>query len=126
MIEYHRTEFEITDGSYYNECRNNTINHVIKGFYDLRKKLKQEKNPAQMVIKLLMGSMYGKTITKPVGTYTIVKDSRDDFGKCISYNYNYIDSVIEVNGQFCNKKVKPVLSHFDYVHCGVEISNMST
>ena len=36
-----------------------------------------------MVIKLLMGSMYGKTIIKPVGTHTIVKDDRDDFEKYI-------------------------------------------
>ena len=47
-----------------------------------------------MVIKLLMNSMYGKAINKPVGTYTIVKDNRDDFENCISYKYNYIDSVI--------------------------------
>ena len=52
-----------------------------------------------------MGSMYGKTIIKPVETDTIVKDNRDDFEKCISYNYNYIDSVIEVNGKFYIKKV---------------------
>ena len=82
------------DGYYYNEGRNNTINHVIKYLYDLRTTLKQENNPAQMVIKLLMNSMYGKTIIKPVETYTIVKDTRYDFEKCISYNYNYIDSVI--------------------------------
>ena len=31
-----------------------------------------------MVIKLLMSSMYGKTIIKPVETYTIVKDNRDN------------------------------------------------
>ena len=49
-----------------------------------------------MVIKLLMGSMYGKTIIKPVKTYTIVKDNRGDFEKQFPYNYNYIDSVIEV------------------------------
>ena len=35
-----------------------------------------------MVIKLLMNSVYGKTIIKPVGTYTIVKDDRDDLEKC--------------------------------------------
>ena len=29
-----------------------------------------------MVIKLLMNSMHGKTIIKPVETYTIVKDNR--------------------------------------------------
>ena len=79
-----------------NEGRNNTINHVIKDLYDFRKFKKQEKYTAQMIIKLLMNSMYGKTIIKPVETDTIVKDNRDDFGKCTSYNYNYNDSVIEV------------------------------
>ena len=50
-----------------------------------------------MIIKLLMNSMYDKTIIKPVETYTVVKDNIDDFEKYISYSYNYIDSVIEVN-----------------------------
>ena len=45
--------------------------------------------------------------------------------KYISYNYNYIDSVIEVNWDFYINKVKSILSHFNYVYCGVEISNMS-
>ena len=57
-----------------------------------------------MVIKLLMNSMYGKTIIKPVGTDTIVKGNKDDFEKDVSYNYNYSDSVIEVNGtHYINK-----------------------
>ena len=63
-----------------------------------------------------MNSMYGKTIIKPVETDTIVTDNRDDFEKYISHNYNYIDSVIEVNGKFYIKKAKPILSHFNYVH----------
>ena len=58
-------------------------------------------------------------------TYTIVKDSRDDSEKYNSYNYSYIDSVIEVNGKYYIKKVKPILSHFNYVYCDVDISNMS-
>ena len=49
--------------------------------------------------------MYGKTIIKPVETDTIVKDNRGDFEKYHSYNYNYLDSVIEVNGKFYIKKV---------------------
>ena len=51
-----------------------------------------------MIVKLLMNSMYGKTIIKPVETDTVVKANRDDFGKHISYNCNNIGSVIEVNG----------------------------
>ena len=115
-IEHHQAEFEIIDGYYYDQGRNNTINHVIEDLYNLRLKLKQDKNPAQIVIKLLMNSMYGKTIIKPVETDTTVKDNKDDFAKYISYNYNYIDSVIEVSGKSCIKKVKSILSH-----CGVEI-----
>ena len=83
LIVYHKAEFENSDGYYYNEDRNNTINHVIKDLYDLRNKVKQYNNPAQMVIKLLMNSMYGNTIIKPVETYTIGKDNRDDFEKNI-------------------------------------------
>ena len=53
-----------------------------------------------------MNSMYGKTIIKPVETDTIVKYNKEDLGTYISYNYNYIDSVIDVNGTYYIKKVK--------------------
>ena len=87
--------------------------------------MKKDKNPAQIVINLLMNSMYGKAIIKPVETYTIVKDNKDYFGKCCSYNYDYTDSVLEFNGTYYIKQVKPILSHYNYVHCGVEILSMS-
>ena len=45
--------------------------------------------------------------------------------KYVSYNYNYIDSVIGVNGIYYTKQVKSCLSHYDYDHCGVEILSMS-
>ena len=51
-----------------------------------------------------MHSMYDKTIIKPVETDTIVKDNKHYSEKYISLNYNYIDSVIEVNGKFYIKK----------------------
>ena len=51
-----------------------------------------------------MNSMYGRTINKPVETDTIVKGNRGDFEKYISYNHNYIDSVIEISGKSYIKK----------------------
>ena len=99
IITYHEAEFEIIDGYYYDQGINNTINHVIEDVYNLRLKSKQDKHPAQIAIKLLMNSMHGKTIIKPVETYTIVKDNINYFEKYVSYNYNYIESVIEVNGK---------------------------
>lgn len=47
-----------------------------------------------------MNSMYGNTMTKPAETDTIIKDNKDDFGKHVSYNYYYIDSVQEVNENY--------------------------
>ena len=49
--------------------------------------------------------MYGRTVIKPIETDTIVKDNRNDFEKHISYNSNYIGSVIEVNGKFYINKL---------------------
>ena len=73
IITFHEAEFEIIDGYCYGQGRNNTINHVIEDLYNLKLKMKQDKNPAQVVIKLLMNSMYGKTIIKYVESGTIVK-----------------------------------------------------
>ena len=47
------------------------------------------------------------------------------FEKYISYNYNYIDSVIEISDKYYIKNVKSILSHSNYVHCGAGILNMS-
>ena len=46
IIEYHQAECEIIDGYYYDQGRNNTTNHVIQDLYNLRLKMKQDKNPS--------------------------------------------------------------------------------
>ena len=58
-------------------------------------------------------------------TDTIIKDSQHDFEKYVSLSYTYIDSALEVNGRYYIKKVKPVMSHYNYVHAGAEILSMS-
>ena len=79
VIEFQKASSEITDGYYFNEGRNETINHVIEYLYSLRLRLQKDKNPAQVVIKLLTNSMYGKTIIKPIETDTIITYSHHDF-----------------------------------------------
>ena len=36
LITFHEAEFEIIDGYYYDQGRNNTINHVIEDLYNLK------------------------------------------------------------------------------------------
>ena len=43
----------------------------------------------------------------------------------MSYNYNFIESVLEVDERCYVKNIKSILSHYNYVHCGVEILPMS-
>ena len=43
--------------------------------------MKKDNNPARVVIKLLMNSLYGKTIIKPIDTDTIITDSQHDSEK---------------------------------------------
>ena len=42
----------------------------------------------------------GKTIIEPIETDTIIKNSRGDFEKYTSLNYNYTESVLEANGLY--------------------------
>ena len=104
-ITFHDAQFEIIDGYYYTDGRNETINHVIEDLYSLRLKLTNDENPAEMVIKLLMNSMYGNTIIKLIETDTVVKDNQTDFEKYMSYNYNCIESVLKVDDRYYIQKL---------------------
>ena len=64
-----------------------------------------------MVIKSLMNSMYGKTIIKPIETDTVVIDNQNGFEKYMSYNHNYIESVLKVDDRYYIKKVKSLFYH---------------
>ena len=51
----------------------------------MRREVKNTKNPAQLVTKEIMKSMYGKTIWKPNETETVVK-TEQDFNKYVCFN----------------------------------------
>ena len=104
LIEFQKADFEIIDGYYFDEGRNNKMKDVIQHLYDTRIKFKNEKNPAQVAIKLLMNSMYGKTILKPIKTQTIIKDGVEAYGKYVGYNYNHIESITQVGDRYFIKK----------------------
>ena len=63
MITFHEAGFEVIGGYYFNSGRHNETNNVIKNLYGLRLQLKSNNNPARVVIKLLVNSMYGQIIT---------------------------------------------------------------
>ena len=131
-IRFQKVKYEILDGYYYNEGRQDNISNVIQKLFKTRKAYKDEKdeegndkpNPAEKVIKLLMNSVYGKTIMKPIDSDTkVVPDF--DFERYTLRHYNYIKDSIKVGNHHYIKVIKSVDKHFNYVHCGVEVLSMS-
>jgi len=129
LIEFHKIEFDIIDGYYYDEGRNYNLRNVIDFVFNERLKMKKEGNPLQEVYKLIMNSAYGKTLQKS-HPETIEFKNENTIDKFVDKNYNYIKSYLELHSEGSFKKYlvkmeKGIENHFNNAHCGVEVLAMS-
>ena len=129
LIEFHNIEFDIIDGYYYDEGRNNNLRDVIDFVFNERLKMKKEKNPLQEIYKLIMNSAYGKTLQKSHPEKVEFKNE-NDIDKFIDKNYNYIKSYQELYSEGSFKKYlvkleKGIEEHFNNAPAGVEVLAMS-
>ena len=93
LMEHHDIEFEVKTGVMFNQGYNNKVGKVVKKLYELRTKYKKEKNPVQLLYKLMLNTAYGKTIQKPKdsriiwreNTKTSEKNLIKTFGESIQY-----------------------------------------
>ena len=67
LIEYYDIEYEIKRGYHFNKGFNTKIESFIRKLYDLRASYVKNKNPLEKTIKLLLNSIYGKSIRKATG-----------------------------------------------------------
>lgn len=127
LITFQEIEFDIVRGYYYDEGFNTTINKVIEHLFNERLKKKKEKNPIQVVYKLLMNSAYGKTILKPIDSETKTIKGEEEAIKYVVHNYNKIIEFfnIPLTDKYVIKEIKPILEHFNNATCGVNILSMS-
>ena len=74
-IKFHKIDYEVLDGVYWNNESNKKMGEVIKRLFEARLKAKKDKKKAlSNTIKLMLNSSYGKTIMKKSKTdYHIVK-----------------------------------------------------
>lgn len=127
-IKFHNITFDVIQGYYFNEGRNNTIGNIIEGLFNERLKKKEEKNPIQAVYKLIMNSAYGKTLLRPIENSLCVVDSSN---KMKQYVVKYFDSVQEViplsskNNKYVIKTKNAIQQHENLCHVGIEILSMS-
>ena len=129
LIEFHNIEFEIIDGYYYDEGRNNKLEEICNHLFNERLKMKAIKNPLQEIYKLIMNSSYGKTLQK-AHPENIVFKNENNIDAFVDKNYNSVKNYREIecdNGfkKYIVKTEKGINEHFNNVACGVEILAMS-
>ena len=131
LIEFQGCEMTILRGYYYDGKRDTSIRTCITNLFQLRLKYKKEKNPLQEIIKLILNSIYGKTILKPINTKIkfIQTDKLTDY---IRKRYNSIESTEtiytdkDVGCKFTEmKETKAINKHFNFTPLGVNILSMS-
>ena len=64
LEEYHEIEWECFGGLYFNEGYNTKIKDLVVKLYEERLKYKKEKNPLELVLKLLLNNIYGTSIKR--------------------------------------------------------------
>jgi hypothetical protein len=126
LISFQKCEMNILRGYYYHEGRDYTIQNEIQTLFSLRAKYKAEGNTLQEIYKLILNSIYGKTILKPIDTtIKFMKDT--DANKYIPRHYNQIEEVESLfKSTFTKiKETKAINKHYNFVSLGVNILSMS-
>ena len=91
LVKYQECEIEVIRGYYYDGKRDLRIRDEVQKLFELRLRYKKEGNPLQEVIKLILNSIYGKTILKPIEVkIKFIKDT--DAVRFLRKNYNTIVS----------------------------------
>ena len=126
LLEFYEIEYELIRGYYFNDGFNKKIKNFITKLFNLRLNYKKNNNPLEKTIKLLLNSIYGKSILKAIPTET----------KCVPKNklYNYIwrnyNYVVEINeseniDNIYVKRIKPIVGHFNLPQFGASVLSWS-
>ena len=131
LINFQDCDIKVLRGYYYDGKRDYRIRDIIRNLFELRLKYKKEGNPLQEIIKLLLNSIYGKTILKPINS-SIKFIQTDKLTDYIRNKYNIIESTETIytgEGEGCKftqaKETKTINKHFNFTPLGVSILSMS-
>ena len=126
LINFQHCIIQPIRGYYYSDKRDYLCRQVIANLFNLRLKFKAEKNPLQEIIKLILNSIYGKTILKPIDEqYKFIHQSK--LNEYIINRYNYIKEITGAEGstRAIAKEIKPFNKHFTFCPFGVNVLSMS-
>jgi hypothetical protein len=121
LIEFQKISFNVIRGYYFDSGFNTKVRDTIKYLFEARLQKKKEKNPAEMIYKLIMNSGYGKSIMKAVETESRFFDDEDAYKVFVSRNYNSCTTITQFGKKFKVKSVKPLSDHKNICQVGTMI-----
>lgn len=74
-INFANMKYEIIQGYYFDEGRNNILPTLTKNLYNERKVLRKQGNKAEAIYKLILNSIFGKTALKAYDSELIIKSN---------------------------------------------------
>jgi len=124
LIKYCNMKMKIIRGFYYSGYRDFKIRTVIQELYSLRQKNKN--TPIENIVKIILNSIYGKTIITPINYDTkFVKN--ENLEKYLYRHFNNItmaDTILNSNYTKIKEK-KLIDKHRNFVPLGCNILSMS-
>lgn len=126
-INFHKIDYEILDGVYWNQGFNKTMGTIIQKLFLNRLKCKRDGNTAlSNVIKLMLNSSYGKTIMKKTNDkHQIIRNTESKFDSYIYNHFNTIKGYRKLND--FSYEVESICADHSYNrgHIGCAILSMS-
>ena len=133
LINFQKVEFKIIRGYNYTDDRDLSIQNSVRKLFKMRFDLQNEKqvdgsirkNPLESIIKLLMNSLFGKSIQKTTKKQTHYKRKTELNSFCIK-NYNQLVSTQELRDDLYEVITRQDIDNqFNLVQLGVNILSMS-
>ena len=137
-IKFHKIEYEILDGVYWDEGFNKTFGNEIKKLYNKRliekaisknnKLSTSERNSGgvmQKLIKLMLNSAYGKTIIKKTSVKKLIKTIGPETDSFIFNNFNVIREIEKISDRQCVIKTDTIDDTYNLAHVGSMVLSMS-
>lgn len=127
LIKFQKIEYKVLRGYYFNEGFNNKIIQVNQDLYDRRLELKKDGNKCEAVYKLILNSIYGKNLQKPVLKKLVVKKTYAEMGKYILRNKTKIECATKIfnSEMWIIREYSPIKEDFNMVHLGTHILDKS-
>jgi DNA polymerase elongation subunit (family B) len=125
LVKYQGAKYEVLQGYYHDEGRQERLSEVVKDLFDRRQRYKASGNPLQIVLKIALNSAYGICGLKPIDTDTkyIQPCEKDNF---ILNHANHIKCIVEMpNGDYRFDIYKEIDTHYNRQHCAMEVLSMS-